>query len=69
MRIENSNDGDQASLIIGRYLSPKLYVSYGIDLIETVNTINLRYQISDNWQLKGESGERQSADLFYIFER
>jgi len=69
MRIENSNDGDQASLIIGRYLSPKLYVSYGIGLIETVNTINLRYQISDNWQLKGESGERQSADLLYIFER
>lgn len=69
MRIENSNDGDQASLIIGRYLSPKLYVSYGFGLIETVNSINLRYQISENWQLKGESGESQSADLFYVFER
>jgi len=69
MRVENSNNGDQASLIIGRYLSPKLYISYGLGLIESANTINLRYQISEKWQVKSESGSRQSADLFYTFER
>ena len=69
MRIEGSDSGDQASLVVGRYLSPKLYVSYGIGLIESFNTLNLRYKITDKWQLKAESGESHGADLMYIFER
>ena len=69
MRVESSSSGDQASLVIGRYLSPKLYIGYGVGLIESFNTINVRYQISDKWQLKGESGENQGADLLYTFER
>jgi translocation and assembly module TamB len=69
MRIESSDSGEQASLIIGRYLSPKLYVGYGVGLIESFNTFNVRYQISDKWQLKGESGENQGADLYYTIER
>jgi translocation and assembly module TamB len=69
MRIESSDTGDQASLMIGRYLSPKLYVSYGIGLIGTSNSINVRYQISNKWQLKGVSGEHQGADFLYTIER
>lgn len=69
MRIENTDGSDQASLIIGRYLSPKLYVSYGVGLIDAVNTTSLRYQLSNKWQIKGTSGEEQSADLLYTIER
>lgn len=69
MRVESSDGGDQASLVMGRYLSPKLYISYGVGLIEAINTFNVRYQISDKLQLKGESGEHQGADLFYTIER
>ena len=69
MRVENTHNGDQASLIIGRYLSPKLYISYGVGLIESANTINLRYQLSEKWQIKSESGNNQSADLLYTIER
>lgn len=69
MRVESSSSGDQASLVVGRYLSPQLYVSYGIGLIEAFNTFTVRYQISDKWQLKAESGETQGADLLYTFER
>jgi translocation and assembly module TamB len=69
MRVESSDGGDQASLVVGRYLSPKLYVSYGVGLIESINTFSMRYQLSDKWQLKAESGESQSADLFYTIER
>ncbi len=68
MRIESSDSGEQASLVMGRYLSPKLYISYGVGLIEAFNTINLRYQISDKWQLKAESGEYHGADLLYTIE-
>lgn len=69
MRVESSDDGDQASLVVGRYLSPKIYVSYGVGLIESINTFTVRYQISDQWQIKAESGEAQGADIFYTIER
>jgi len=69
MRVERSSSGDQASLVIGQYLSPKLYIGYGIGLIESFNTFNVRYKISDKWQLKGESGENQAADILYTIER
>ncbi|MDH3387670.1 MAG: translocation/assembly module TamB domain-containing protein, partial [Gammaproteobacteria bacterium] len=61
--------GDQASLVVGRYLSPRLYVSYGVGLIESINTLNLRYQITEKWQLEAESGEHQGADFLYTIER
>jgi len=69
MRIETSETEDQAALVMGRYLSPKLYISYGVGLIDAVNVFSVRYQISDKWQLKGESGEHQGADLLYTIER
>lgn len=69
MRVESSNKGDQAALIVGRYLSPKIYVSYGVGLIERVDTLTLKYEISNKWQLKVESGSYQGADIFYTIER
>jgi translocation and assembly module TamB len=69
MRLDSNDSGDQASLVIGRYLSPRLYISYGIGLIEAFNTFIVRYQISDHWQLKAQSGESHGADLIYSIER
>jgi len=69
MRVESNDTGEQASLVIGRYLSPRLYISYGVGIIDAYNTFNVRYQISDKWQLKGENGEYQGADLLYSIER
>ena len=69
MRLETSETSEQTSLVLGRYLSPKLYISYGVGLVESVNELSLRYQISEHWQLKGVSGEHQGADLMYIIER
>jgi translocation and assembly module TamB len=46
-----------------------LYVSYGVGLIESINSINLRYQLSDRWHLEAESGEYQGADLLFTIER
>ena len=68
-RVETDDTGDQASLIIGRYLSSDVYVSYGVGLIESVNSINLRYRIDDHWQLEAESGTYHGADILYTIER
>lgn len=57
------------SLVLGKFLSPRLFISYGISLTESINTLKLRYTISDRWVFRTESGEAQSADLEYTIER
>jgi len=68
-RVESSDDGNQASLVMGRYLSPKLYISYGVGLIDAINTLTARYQLSEKWQIEAESGEYQGADILYTIKR
>ncbi len=69
-RIESEGGSlEQASLVVGKYLSPRLYVSYGIGLFEPVNTFRVRYLLNDKWTLQAESGEGTSADALYMLER
>ncbi|MGB7215188.1 MAG: translocation/assembly module TamB domain-containing protein, partial [Gammaproteobacteria bacterium] len=59
-----------ASFVIGKYLTPSLYVSYGVGLFEPVNTLRLRYTISSRWRLVTESSSVASGgDLIYHIER
>lgn len=62
----NSND---TSLVLGRYLSPRLYVSYGVSLAESINTFKMRYTLGSKWTLKTEAGYARSADIVYTIER
>ncbi|NJD31755.1 MAG: hypothetical protein FIB04_07705 [Gammaproteobacteria bacterium] len=56
-------------VVLGKFLSPKLFVSYGISIAEAINTIKLRYTINSRWALKAEAGLAQSADIEYRIER
>lgn len=63
-------DGNEnTALVLGKFLSPRLFISYGISLTESINTLKLRYTISDKWIFKTEAGENQSADLEYTIEQ
>jgi translocation and assembly module TamB len=66
--VEQTGD-DDTSVVLGKYLSPKLFVSYGISIAEAINTIKLRYTLNDRWALKAEAGLNQSADVEYRIER
>jgi translocation and assembly module TamB len=68
-RIETEGTLEEASLVLGRYLSPRLYVTYGIGLFEPVNTLRLRYLLDERWTLQAESGAETSADVLYTTER
>src|SRR4029453_9497596 len=57
------------ALVLGKFLSPRLFISYGISLTESINTLKLRYTLSDKWILKTEAGEYQSADVEYSIDR
>ena len=66
--VEQSGDED-AAVVLGKFLSPRLFVSYGISIAEAINTIKLRYTLNERWALKAESGLEQSADVEYKIER
>ena len=60
---------NDTSLVLGRYLSPRLYVSYGISLTEQLNTLKLRYSLGDHWVIRTEVGQARGADLIYSIEK
>ncbi len=64
---EDADSG--AALVLGKFLSPRLYVSYGISLVDEINTLKLRYTIGDRWVISAESGREAAADIEYRIER
>jgi translocation and assembly module TamB len=60
---------DETALIVSKYLGSGLYVSYGLGLFDTVDTLRLRYQVNPRLSLEATSGEEEAADIFYTFER
>ncbi|NKE73224.1 translocation/assembly module TamB domain-containing protein [Candidatus Manganitrophus noduliformans] len=68
VRLEGGETIEETTLVIGRYLSPRFYVSYGIGLFEAANTLSLRYTISEKLTLRAQSGEESSLDLLYTRE-
>ncbi|HEX6789836.1 MAG TPA: translocation/assembly module TamB domain-containing protein, partial [Candidatus Krumholzibacteria bacterium] len=67
--IEAGSGMKETSFVAGKYLSPKLYVSYATGLFEKTNTFRVRYSLSRKWTLQAESGKDSSTDLLYWFER
>ncbi len=68
VRIESGNGLQEASLVVGRYLSPRLYIRYVTGLFSVSNTVQLQYELNKRIQIQTESGDRTGADIFYKFE-
>ncbi|MFT7213761.1 MAG: translocation and assembly module TamB, partial [Granulosicoccus sp.] len=65
-----TNANEQAALVVGKYLSPKLFVSYGIGVIDAVSTLKIEYLLSSRWRVSSKSSVDQSGlDLNYVLER
>jgi translocation and assembly module TamB len=59
---------DLARLTIGKYLSPRLFMSYGYGLFQPGHFFRLQYDLSRRFKLLGESGLNQGGDLLYTIE-
>jgi translocation and assembly module TamB len=66
--VESTGSKD-TQVVLGKFLSPKLFVSYGISVAEAINTIKLRYTLNPRWSLRAEAGLAQSADVEFRIER
>ena len=59
-----------AALTVGQYLSPRLYLSYGVGLFEPGDVITLRYKLSDELALQTQRGpEDMRAGIEYRIEK
>ncbi|MEL7450072.1 MAG: translocation/assembly module TamB domain-containing protein [Pseudomonadota bacterium] len=67
--LEGADNRDETRFVIGTYLSPDLYVSFGLGLFEAVNALRMRYRFNKNWSVAVESGEESSTDVEYTLER
>jgi len=68
-RVETTGGLKEASVVVGKYLSPRLYVTYGLGLFEPVSTFKIRYLLGRAWTLQAEQGVGTSADFLYTVER
>jgi translocation and assembly module TamB len=63
-----TDSSSETMLVVGKYLTPKLYVSYGRSLFSGGNLLFLRYNISKNWQIESQTGQESGVDVYYKLE-
>lgn len=65
-----SGSKEDTSLMLGKYLSPDLYVGFGVGLFTAVNTFNIKYRLSRRLTFESNSSTAGTgADLVYTIER
>lgn len=63
--IEAEEGIDTVGITLGKYITPRLYVRYGIGLVDQLSKLFLQYQLTNRLYLETESGAGQSIDLIY----
>ncbi|MGD8308311.1 MAG: translocation/assembly module TamB domain-containing protein [Chromatiales bacterium] len=69
LQVQQGATLEDSSLLLGKYLSPDLYVSYAVGLFDPQGALVLRYRLTDRLRLEAQSGEQQGVDLIYDVER
>ncbi|MEP7243814.1 MAG: translocation/assembly module TamB domain-containing protein [Gammaproteobacteria bacterium] len=68
--IEDSAEIGGSAFTVGQYLSPRLYLSYGVGLFEPGQVITLRYRINSKVSLEAVQGPlNQKAGINYRIEK
>lgn len=64
--IEGSDPVSGPMLTVGKYLSPRLYLSIGQSLFTNVSEARLRYTLGRRWELESKfSSQASGVDLYY----
>ena len=59
-----------AAFTVGKYLSPKLYLSYGVGVFDPGEVVTLRYLFSARWNFEAQNATTGSrAGINYRFEK
>ena len=66
---EPGKTSDEARFMVGKYLSPRLYVSYGVGIFQPGQVFKLLYDLGHGFKFSTESGVHTGGDLLYSVER
>lgn len=61
----DKKDTSSSIVTVGKYLTPKLFISYGRSLFSPTTYLKARYTFSDRWELETWTGTESGADLYY----
>lgn len=67
LSLDAEGSGDDTQVKVSGYLSPDLFLSYGVGVFTPVNTVTMRYQIKPRLYLEAVSSLENAIDLFYNF--
>jgi translocation and assembly module TamB len=67
--INSRGDVNDSSLMLGKYITPRIFIRYAVGLFETENSLEIDYTVNDRVKLKATSGQSQSIDLTYTVEQ
>lgn len=58
------------AFVLGKYLSPKFYVNYSLDLFDHTNTFKIRYLLNKFWTVQSIANTTKSGiDILYTVEK
>lgn len=65
--------GGNRTMHMGIYLTPKLYVGYGLNILQSKNdnsqNFNIRYELTPRWGIEAQCGQNESGvDISYTIE-
>jgi translocation and assembly module TamB len=64
--VETGKGNTAGSVVtIGKYLSPRLYISFGQSVFSNTSQVGVRYQLGHHWQVESSMGSETGADLYY----
>lgn len=67
--VTDSRNLGGATFTIGKYVSPRLFLSYGVSLVGTGQVVTLKYLLSRGFDISVESGNENAASLNWRTER
>ena len=67
--VTDSRNLGGATFTVGNYVSPRLFLSYGVSLIGTGQVVTLKYLLRRGFDISVESGHESAASLNWRTER
>ncbi len=68
IKSDKTGSTTQSIVTVGKYLQPKLYISYGRSLFNEDYYITLRYTLSKRWEVESKAGAQTGANIYYRIE-
>jgi translocation and assembly module TamB len=67
--VSDSRNLGGATLTVGKYVLPRLFLSYGVSLVGTGQVVTLKYLLTRGFDITIESGNESAASLNWRTER